>query len=170
MENLTLKFSMFSCKAKSTNVWLIFSELFQIQKYQDVWLISPDCQLFILLYSCDLLIHSISRYQTMRKTLLQINSSRLDLYCLPEQHLVLPPPHPTAAAATASTFTGLSPSTLVRSLIFSFIIFFKESKYKLDPMSGAELSQQQELKTTYTLTWPTFDLNVLKNFSVNSKL
>ena len=42
--------------------------------------------------------------------------------------------------------------------------------YKLDPMSGAELSQQQELKTTYTLTWPTFDLNVLKNFSVNSKL
>ena len=38
--------------------------------------------------------------------------------------------------------------------------------YKLDPMSGAELSQQQELKTTYTLTWPTFDSNVFIIFQI----
>ena len=85
----------------------------------------------------------------------------------PQPHLtyLCRPPAPTPpvpaysllpAAATAAFLTGFSSSILVRVVLPYYLKSFL-SIAQLVSMSGTELCKQQELKTTYTLTWPTFD-------------
>ena len=75
-----------------------------------------------------------------------------------------PDPTPPLFMPTDSSYSSiLNRFILINSGKSSNTILFKSflSISQLVSTSGTELSQQQELKTTYTLTWPTFDLNVL---------
>ena len=120
MLSSTLNHNLQLCDSSSVNYFRL--------KTQNVRLIWPDYYSFAVLFCC-LTMNGISWHQTMKRILLQVLFFTASKDSLKQNCSPVLPPHP-AAAATESSFTGLSRSLLVRSSIFSWmILLFKGGKY-----------------------------------------